>query len=132
MVCADAGGLRQGLTICYDLRFPALFQALDEAGAELIWVPAAFTERTGRDHWEVLLRARAIECGTYVAAPAQIGQHGPKRRTYGNAMVVDPWGKVLARAPDRPNTWAMAELDLGYREAVRRALPCAQHRRPLP
>ncbi len=127
VVTGEAGGIRHGLTICYDLRFPELYRRLDEEGSELIWVPSAFTLATGKDHWEVLVRARAIENGTYVAAPAQFGRHSPKRSTYGNAMIVDPWGKVLARAPDRANTMAVAEIDLSYRDEVRQAMPTWRH-----
>jgi predicted amidohydrolase len=94
-VVADAAGLRLGLTICYDVRFPALHRALAEASAQLIAVPAAFTVPTGEAHWEVLLRARAIETGCFVIAAAQAGQHQNGRATYGHSMIVDPWGKVL-------------------------------------
>ena len=129
VVAAGAGGVVHGLSICYDLRFPELYRALEVAGAELVWVPSAFTLHTGKDHWEVLLRARAVENGAYVAAPAQFGVHGRRRVTYGNAMVVDPWGKVIARASDRAPDMAIAEIDLAYREAVRRALPTHRHHR---
>jgi predicted amidohydrolase len=94
-VVADAAGLRLGLTICYDVRFPVLHRTLAEAGAQLIAVPAAFTVPTGEAHWEVLLRARAIETGCFVIAAAQAGQHQNGRATYGHSMIVDPWGKVL-------------------------------------
>jgi deaminated glutathione amidase len=127
VVAASAGGLKHGLTVCYDLRFPELYRTLDEKGAELMWVPSAFTLATGKDHWELLLRARAVENGCYVAAPAQFGVHSPRRVTYGNAMIVDPWGKVLARAPDTADTMAVAEVDLAYRAEVRRAMPTWRH-----
>lgn len=94
-VVADAAGLRLGFSICYDVRFPSLYRALAEAGAELIAVPAAFTVPTGEAHWEVLLRARAIETGCFVVAAAQAGRHQNGRSTYGHSMIVDPWGKVL-------------------------------------
>ncbi|RMG11841.1 MAG: carbon-nitrogen hydrolase family protein [Deltaproteobacteria bacterium] len=129
VVAAEAGGVVHGLSICYDLRFPELYRRLDQAGAEILWVPSAFTLHTGKDHWEVLLRARAIENGAYVAAPAQFGVHSPRRVTYGNALVVDPWGKVVARASDRSATMALAPLDLSYREEVRAKLPTHRHHR---
>jgi predicted amidohydrolase len=119
---------RVGLSICYDLRFPELYRALADQGAELLTVPAAFTLATGKDHWEVLLRARAIENQAYVLAPAQVGHHGENRQTYGNAMVVDPWGVVTARASDGEGL-AMAELNLELLARIRRNLPALQHRR---
>jgi predicted amidohydrolase len=127
VVTGEAAGLRHGLTVCYDLRFPELHRALERRGARLLWSPAAFTLQTGKDHWEVLLRARAIENGVFVAAPAQVGLHPTGRRTYGNAMIVDPWGTVLARAPEREDTFALAEIDLGHAELLRRRLPTAEH-----
>jgi predicted amidohydrolase len=114
-----------GMTVCYDLRFPGLYGALVDAGAELITVPAAFTVPTGRDHWEVLLRARAIETQCYVLAAGQFGANPETRRT----MIVDPWGSVVAMAPDRPGV-AVAELDLDRLHDLRRRLPCGHHRRP--
>lgn len=116
-----------GLTICYDLRFPELYVSLRSAGAELLFVPSAFTVPTGADHWEVLLRARAIETQCYVLAPAQIGAHGGKRRSYGRSMIIDPWGTVLATAPDRPSL-ALADLDLDHLRDLRRKMPCETHR----
>lgn len=126
---AETALARIGLTVCYDLRFPALYRVLVRAGAELITVPAAFTVPTGRDHWEVLLRARAIENQCYVLAAAQIGQNTPTRTTFGRSMIIDPWGTVLAVAPDRPSV-ALAEIDLGHLAALRQKLPCLQHERP--
>jgi predicted amidohydrolase len=120
------GGL--GLTICYDLRFPELYRRLTTAGARMIAVPAAFTRETGKDHWHVLLRARAIENQSFVMAPAQYGFHGGKRASYGHALVVDPWGVVLAECGDRPG-FALAELDFQQQDAIRRDLPCLGHRR---
>ena len=108
-VTAPLDGTTLGLTICYDVRFPELYRALALAGAEILTVPANFTERTGRDHWEVLLRARAIENGAYVLAPAQTGGAGPP--AYGRSMVVDPWGTVVAQAADAVGI-VRAELDL--------------------
>lgn len=127
-VLADAGFARVGLTVCYDLRFPELYRALAAAGAEVLTVPAAFTLHTGKDHWEVLLRARAIENTSWVVAPAQFGRHSEKRVTYGNAMIVDPWGTVVARASDGPG-FALAELRADVLERVRREIPSLRHRR---
>jgi predicted amidohydrolase len=120
------GGL--GLTICYDLRFPELYRQLATRGARLIAVPAAFTRETGKDHWHVLLRARAIENQAFVFAPAQYGFHGGQRASYGHALVVDPWGVVLAECGDREG-FALAELDFEQQDTVRRNLPCLTHRR---
>jgi predicted amidohydrolase len=120
------GGL--GLTICYDLRFPELYRRLTTAGARMLAVPAAFTRETGKDHWHVLLRARAIENQAFVIAPAQYGFHGGKRSTYGHALVVDPWGVVLADCGDREG-FALAELDFAQQDAIRRDLPCLAHRK---
>ena len=117
-----------GLTICYDLRFPELYRALSAAGAVLLTVPSAFTLMTGKDHWEVLLRARAIENQSYVLAPAQGGRHTDQRITYGHAMVVDPWGLVVARASEGEGI-ALAELDPELLARVRRNLPALKHRR---
>ena len=120
-----------GLSICYDLRFAELFLALRNKGAELIMLPAAFTLQTGKDHWEVLLRARAIETQCYVAAAAQVGGFpagGGTRYTFGNALIADPWGSVVARVSDRPGH-AAATLDLDYLADVRQRLPVEQHRR---
>jgi len=117
-----------GLTICYDLRFPELFRALVSRGADLLFLPAAFTFTTGRDHWEVLLRARAIENQAYVVAPAQWGRHSKGRRSYGRSLIVDPWGTVLAQAPDREGV-IYAELDHDRLTRLRREMPCLEHRR---
>jgi len=128
LVTADVDGVTVGLTICYDLRFPELYRALALAGAEILTVPANFTERTGRDHWEVLLRARAIENGAFVLAPAQIGGP-PGQPAFGRSMIVDPWGTVIARAPDAVAI-VRAELDLDRVAAVRRQIPVLANRRP--
>jgi nitrilase len=131
VVTVDLDGIRVGLAICYDLRFPELFLALRRAGAELIMVPAAFTLQTGKDHWEVLLRARAIETQCYVAAAAQVGGFpagGGTRYSYGNALIADPWGTIVARAAEQPGH-AAAEIDRGYLDLVRQRIPVAQHRR---
>lgn len=118
-----------GLSICYDLRFPELYRRLVSKGARILMVPAAFTLHTGKDHWEVLLRARAIENLSYVIAPAQFGRHNEKRTTFGKAMIVDPWGSVIARCSDREGV-CVAEIDLGYADELSTALPCLTHRRP--
>ena len=128
MVTASVDGATLGLTICYDLRFPELYRALALAGAEILTVPANFTERTGRDHWEVLLRARAIENGSYVLAPSQIGEP-PGSPAYGRSMIIDPWGTVIAQAPDRVGI-IQAELELDSVVAVRRQIPVLANRRP--
>ncbi len=127
-VVASVDGAALGLTICYDLRFPELYRTLALAGAEIIAVPSNFTERTGRDHWEVLLRARAIENGAWVIAPSQIG--GPVvQPAYGHSMVIDPWGIVVAQAPDRETT-IHAVIDTDRVAAVRRQIPALANRRP--
>jgi deaminated glutathione amidase len=127
-VVADVDGTRLGLSICYDLRFPELYRALAEAGAEILAVPANFLERTGRDHWEVLLRARAIENAAFVIAPAQVG--GPLGvPAHGRSMVIDPWGTVIAQAPDGVAI-VHAELDLARVASIRRQIPVLANRRP--
>jgi predicted amidohydrolase len=120
------GGL--GLSICYDLRFPELYRAMAAQAARIIAVPSAFTYETGKDHWHVLLRARAIENQVYVMAPAQFGAHGPTRRSYGHALIVDPWGAVIAECGDDEG-FALGRLDFSYQDKVRTALPCLGHRR---
>ncbi len=119
-----------GLTICYDLRFPALFERLSEAGAEVIAVPAAFTVPTGKAHWSVLLRARAIEAAAFVVAAAQAGRHEDERETYGHSLVADPWGEVLVEMEDAPGL-AFVELDLGRIAEVRGRIPVLKHRRAI-
>ena len=119
-----------GLTICYDVRFPALFERLSEAGAEVIAIPAAFTVPTGQAHWQVLLRARAIEAGLFIVAAAQGGEHEDGRRTYGHSLVIDPWGELLMDAGDIGGIH-FAELDLGRISEVRSRVPAIRHRRPI-
>lgn len=119
-----------GLTICYDLRFPAIFERLSEAGADLISVPAAFTVPTGKAHWHVLLRARAIEAGLFVVAAAQSGKHEDGRTTFGHSLVVDPWGEVLVDGGDGAKL-LFAEIDLARIGEVRSRIPVLQHRRPI-
>jgi predicted amidohydrolase len=123
---------RVGLSICYDLRFPELYRGLMALGAQVLFVPSAFTQVTGQAHWEVLLRARAIEDQCFVVAPAQWGpwgEPGQDRRTYGNSMVVDPWGSVLVRAPAEGDGVWMADLDLHELQRIRVAMPVLSHRR---
>lgn len=127
-VVADLFGTRFGMSVCYDLRFPELYRRLLDQGAEAIFIPAAFTLQTGKDHWEVLLRARAIENQCYVIAPGQWGHHGGARHSYGHSMIVDPWGHVIARCSDGEG-FAAAWLDPVLEAQVRRNLPCGQHRR---
>ena len=120
------GGI--GLSVCYDVRFPELYRRLVARGARLLVVPAAFTLHTGKDHWHVLLRARAIENQCFVLAPAQQGRHSPTRQTYGHSLIIDPWGTVLADCPDGEGV-ALAELDLVAQDRIRQELPALQHRR---
>ncbi len=117
-----------GLSVCYDVRFPELYRALVERGANVLLVPAAFTVPTGRDHWEVLLRARAIESQAFVVAAAQWGEHNATRRSFGRSLIADPWGTVLCTVPDGEGV-ALAELDFARLEDVRRRLPSLRHRR---
>lgn len=117
-----------GMTICYDLRFPELYRGLVDRGARLVTVPAAFTLTTGKDHWHVLLRARAIENQVFVLAPAQHGKHPRGRQTYGKSLVVDPWGDVLAQCAEGEG-FAVARLDFAAQDRVRAAIPCLSHRR---
>jgi len=128
LVVADAGFAKLGLSICYDLRFPELYRALSERGVEVLLVPSAFTDRTGRDHWEVLLRARAIENLCYVMAPAQWGRHSAHRSSYGRAMIVDPWGSILAQVPDGEG-FALAVLDFERLHRLREELPALRARK---
>ena len=128
VVVADAGPLRLGMATCYDLRFPELFRALLDRGATAVVLPSAFTAATGKDHWEPLLRARAIENQVFVIAPNQRGSSNAKLHWHGRSMIVDPWGVVLAQAPDR-DCVISAELDLDALEGVRTRLPSGIHRR---
>ena len=125
----DADGTMVGLTICYDLRFPELYRILALRGARVITVPSAFTERTGRDHWEVLVRARAIEDQVFMVAAGQIGFAPPHYRSYGRSMIVDPWGVVLAQAADT-QCFVSADLDFAIQDDMRDNLPSLRHRRP--
>lgn len=129
VVTVAVEGVELGLAICYDLRFPELFRALALRGAEVLVVPAAFTLETGRDHWDVLVRARAIENGCFVIAPGQYGSRPPGRVTYGRSLIVDPWGTVVAQAPDGTGV-IFADLDLDRVGEVRRRIPSLANRRP--
>ena len=129
IVTAPLGELLAGLTVCYDLRFPELYRILAVRGARLIAVPSAFTSATGRDHWEVLLRARAIENQVFVLAPDQVGEAPPHFSSYGHSAIVDPWGTVLATAPDE-ECFVAADLDLAEQDRVRESLPSLASRRP--
>jgi predicted amidohydrolase len=129
VVLCDVEGWRAGLSICYDLRFPELYRILALEGAELITLPAAFTLFTGKDHWELLIRARAVENQLYVVAANQWGTHVPGKSSYGRSMIVDPWGVVLAVAPDE-DTVVTAELDRSRIRRVRESLPSLANRQP--
>ncbi len=128
VTCETEHGV-MGLTICYDIRFPELYRALTLNGARVIFQPSAFTLYTGKDHWEALIRARAIENQVFMVSPAQIGQHGEGKFCFGGAMIVDPWGTVLARAPER-ECFVIADIDYPAQEQVRAQLPSLLHRRP--
>ena len=129
IVSAEIDGITFGLSVCYDLRFPELYRLLALRGAQILFVPAAFTLHTGRDHWEVLLRARAIENLCYVVAPAHVGTYPPNRQCFGRSMIVDPWGLVLAQAQDMP-TVTLADIDLEQVDRTRVQIPCLENRRP--
>lgn len=129
IVTFDLDGLTVGLTICYDLRFPELFRILALQGADLIMVPAAFTMATGKDHWETLIRARAIENTTYILAPNQTGQHPPGLWCHGRSMIVDPWGVVMAQASDQV-TVISATLDFTHQRRIRQQIPSLANRMP--
>lgn len=134
LVLTESGGVSLGLTVCYDVRFPHLYRALGKAGASVITVPAAFTFPSGRAHWHVLLRARAIETGSFIIAPAQCGIHADGRRTYGHAMIISPWGDILAEVPTDDDNAAAggndgiihADLDITSVDRARNAIPSLQ------
>ncbi|MCF6148310.1 MAG: carbon-nitrogen hydrolase family protein [Candidatus Kuenenia sp.] len=115
-----------GLSICYDLRFPELFRKMMLQGMKILFVPAAFTMETGRDHWEILLRARAIENQCYVVAPAQYGRHNDERVSYGRTMIIDPWGRIMAQCQDKEDI-IVCEIDFEFLDKVRKRLPCLKH-----
>lgn len=130
-VVVDSPAGRLGLTICYDLRFPDLYRALSDAGAEVLSVPAAFTVPTGAAHWHLLLRARAVEAGCWVVAAAQAGRHADGRETYGHSLVVDPWGDVVLDMGDGEGV-GFADIDLARIADVRGRVPAIRHRRAIP
>jgi len=129
VVVADTPIGKLGLSVCYDLRFPELFRAMQAQGAQALSIPAAFTVPTGEAHWEVLMRARAIENLCYVLAPAQVGRHANGRETYGNSLIVDPWGVVLARVDGGEPGFACAQIDLDAQHEIRNRFPALAHRR---
>lgn len=132
LVTCDSPAGKLGLTVCYDLRFPEMFARLRyELGCEVMLVPSAFTKPTGQAHWETLLRARAIETQSYVVAAAQAGTHSEGRASHGHAMVVDPWGKVVAELDGEETGIAVADVDLGYLKDVRSRIPVETHRRDI-
>ncbi|CAK9155100.1 unnamed protein product [Ilex paraguariensis] len=122
-----------GVTVCYDLRFPELYQQLRfHHGAQVLLVPAAFTKVTGQAHWEILLRARAIETQCYVIAAAQAGKHNDKRESFGDTLIIDPWGTVVGRLPDRLSTGiVVADIDFSLIDSVRGKMPISKHRKPI-
>jgi predicted amidohydrolase len=129
-VAVDTPWGRLGLAICYDLRFPDLFRALSNSGAEMLSIPAAFTVPTGKAHWHVLMRARAIEAGAFVISAAQAGKHADGRETYGHSLVIDPWGEVLLDMGETPGV-AVVEIDPARLAEVRGRIPVIDHRRPI-
>ncbi len=129
IVTSEAEGARLGLTVCYDLRFPELYRILALRGARILTIPAAFTKVTGAAHWDTLVRARAIENQAFVIAADQIGTHPPDNESFGGSQIVDPWGEVLARAPDG-ETFVTADLDLARQDEVRESLPALANRVP--
>ncbi|MFH6782536.1 carbon-nitrogen hydrolase family protein [Methylobacterium sp. MA0201] len=130
-VVADLPWGRLGVAICYDVRFPALYRALAEAGAEILSAPAAFTRQTGEAHWHVLQRARAIETGSFMISAAQGGRHEDGRETYGHSLIVDPWGRVLAEAEGNAPGVILAEIDMALVADARARIPALRHARPV-
>ena len=129
LVVSQAGdGTKIGLSVCYDVRFPELYRILALNGATVLTIPANFTRTTGTAHWELLVRARAVENQAFVIAPAQTGEYPPGQPAYGNSMIVDPWGEVLARADDASETYVIADLDLARQDEVRAKLPSLANR----
>ena len=127
IVVSDISGVPLGMTVCYDLRFPELYRILAVRGARVITIPAAFTKVTGQAHWELLIRARAVENQAFVVAADQIGRHPPDKESFGGSMIVDPWGEVLARAPDEEG-FVAADLDFERQDEVREKLPSLANR----
>jgi|TARA_B110000908_G_scaffold168246_1_gene222785 predicted amidohydrolase len=128
VVVAQAGACRLGMSVCYDLRFPELYRQLADADAQVVVVPAAFTAATGRDHWELLLRARAVENQLFVIGANMVDREHPRRGLWGGSAIIDPWGTVLARVDDKPGV-AIAEIDLDRLTEIRGKMPVAQHRK---
>ena len=128
IVCCNVYGFRVGLSICYDVRFPELYRRLVERGSEILCVPSAFTLETGKDHWHLLLRARAVESQCWVIAANQWGSHPGGKSTYGHSLIVDPWGNIVAEAESGPGL-IIADLDMQLLRRVRTSLPCLRHRR---
>ena len=126
LVVTKADGVSLGLSICYDVRFPALYRRLAEAQAQVIFVPSAFTKQTGEAHWHILLRARAIETGCFIVAPAQMGAHENGRETYGHSLIIDPWGEILAEASDDDEV-IIAEMDMTLVDKARQQIPALAH-----
>ncbi|MGB1108599.1 MAG: carbon-nitrogen hydrolase family protein [Parvibaculales bacterium] len=126
LAVTKADNVMLGLSICYDVRFPALYRRLAEAGAQVIFVPSAFTKQTGEAHWHILLRARAIETGCFIVAPAQIGVHENGRETYGHSLIIDPWGEILAEALDDDEV-IIAAMDVALVDKARRQIPALHH-----
>lgn len=124
----ETGAFRVGVSLCYDLRFPEMYRAMIDRGAHVFAIPSAFTARTGQAHWEILVRARAIENLAYVCAANQVGRHADASESFGHSMIVDPWGDVVARAPDGPGI-AVATLDISHLEDIRATFPVLEHRR---
>jgi predicted amidohydrolase len=131
VVTTETPAGRLGLTVCYDVRFPALFEELGRQSCDVIAIPAAFTVPTGKAHWHLLQRTRAVEASAYVVAAAQVGEHADGRRTYGHSLVVDPWGEVILDMGEEPGV-GFAEIDLQRVAEVRRQLPSLANRRPIP
>lgn len=130
-VVANIDQIKLGLSICYDVRFPSLYRALAKAGAQVISVPAAFAVPTGEAHWHVLLRARAIENGVYILAPAQVGEHAGGRRTYGHSMIIDPWGRVITEMHEPRAGILYADLDMGVVTRCRESVASLKHDQPI-
>lgn len=128
IACFETSLAKIGISICYDLRFPEIYREQSRRGAELLCVPAAFTQKTGRDHWHLLVRARAVENQCYVIAANQVGEHAPGSVSFGHSLIVDPWGNVLAEASDRENDVICAELAVEVLQSIRQKLPALQHR----
>ena len=129
LVVSPVAPFNLGMSICYDVRFPNLYRRLAEAGADILSVPSAFTSQTGAAHWHILLRARAIETGSYVIAPAQVGEHENGRQTYGHSLIIDPWGKIIAEA-QADDSFIIADIDKAAVDAARRQIPSLSHGRP--